>query len=312
VPSRSRRAGRACRPRRSPGVSKPGRTFRAATAHRMWPGHRAKSGLGLGFGPCNRDLARRGPCTRRAVRRRRGRSTRGPGCVAGRCRTIASCCGMPAVNRHCSRGRAAGRQRRGFGAPARIWRAGPGSSAPARIWRRARPGVLVPPGRATVPCDPRRQLVDFARAGAGAAEPGRGRAGARQPADPLAVLERGPTGRTYPDLRDTLSASQNRVSVVRSSAKPPFDTVRRVRRHRVRRHRVRRHRVRRHRVRRHRVRRHRASRHRASRRSGRRAARRRPAPAGSRPARSEGRRRRRQRRARRGGLVRGLDLPADP
>jgi hypothetical protein len=140
------------------GGSNPRSSPRIAAAKRFWLAHRAKSGLGLGFGTCNRDLARRGPCARRAVRWRRGRRRAGAGVRGG------------AVPNDCELLRDARSESPlfvgtgGWAAAARIWRAGPdlrprrpGSAASARIWR-AGTRTLGPARPAAPPCPATRAV----------------------------------------------------------------------------------------------------------------------------------------------------------
>jgi hypothetical protein len=54
-----------------------------------------------------------------------GRGARGRAAWPGRCRTIASCCGIAAVNRNCSWGPGLGASGARSGTPGRTWRAGP-------------------------------------------------------------------------------------------------------------------------------------------------------------------------------------------
>jgi hypothetical protein len=62
-----------------------------------------------------------GSCTQ--ARAGGGAVAAGRGARPGRSRTIASCCGLAAVNCDCSWRPVAGRRRRGFGTPGRTWRA---------------------------------------------------------------------------------------------------------------------------------------------------------------------------------------------
>ena len=126
----------------------------------------------------------------RAGRRQRNRAA-GPRCVAG-----------PRAN-HCELLRAGRSESQlfvrtgGWARAARIWHAGAG------------PSVLLPSGRATVPCDRAATWSMLSvRAPARVRRPGTAQVAASQAADWLALLERGPHRTDHPDLRDTLSGGR--------------------------------------------------------------------------------------------------------